>query len=72
MTFYQELQLNQAGSKNLLKKSETLKEKPVSYTHLVQDLGHFLLLYEIHLPDRTCQIFWILHHPLFLVLHLPE
>lgn len=26
MTFYQELQLNQAGSKNLLKKSETLKE----------------------------------------------
>ena len=27
MTFYQELQLNQAGSKNLLKKSGTLKEK---------------------------------------------
>ena len=27
MTFYQELQLNQAGSKNLLKKSETMKEK---------------------------------------------
>ena len=27
MTFYQELQLNQAGSKNLLKKSKTLKEK---------------------------------------------
>ena len=27
MTFYQELQLNQAGSKNLLKKSETLKQK---------------------------------------------
>lgn len=27
MTVYQELQLNQAGSKNLLKKSETLKEK---------------------------------------------
>ncbi len=27
MTFYQELQLNQTGSKNLLKKSETLKEK---------------------------------------------
>ncbi len=27
MTFYQELQLNQAGSKNLLKKSETLKRK---------------------------------------------
>ena len=27
MTFYQELQLNQAGSKNLLKKSETVKEK---------------------------------------------
>ena len=27
MTFYQELQLNQAGSKNLLKKSETTKEK---------------------------------------------
>ncbi len=25
MTFYQELQLNQAGSKNLLKKSETLE-----------------------------------------------
>ena len=38
----------------------------------VQDLGHFLLLYDIHLPDRTCQIFWILHHPLFLVLHPPE
>ena len=41
MTFYQELKLNQAGSKNLLKKSETRKEKlyhmwvyPVSYTHL--------------------------------------
>ena len=32
MTFYQELQLNQTGSKNLLKKSETLKA--VSYTHL--------------------------------------
>ena len=27
MTFYQELQLNQAGSKNLLKKSKTVKEK---------------------------------------------
>ena len=27
MTFYQELQLNQAGSKTLLKKSDTLKEK---------------------------------------------
>ena len=27
MTFYQELQLNQAGSKDLLKKSETAKEK---------------------------------------------
>ena len=27
MPFYQELQLNQAGSKNLLKKSETLKEQ---------------------------------------------
>ena len=27
MTFYQELQLNQAGSKNLLNKSETVKEK---------------------------------------------
>lgn len=27
MTFYQELQLNQAGSKNLLKNSETVKEK---------------------------------------------
>ncbi len=26
MTFYQELQLNQAGSKNLLKKSETQKK----------------------------------------------
>ena len=33
MTFYQELQLNQAGSKNLLKKSETVKEK--SYHMLV-------------------------------------
>ena len=33
MTFYQELQLNQAGSKNLLKKSETVKEK--SYHILV-------------------------------------
>ena len=31
MTFYQELQLNQAGSKNLLKKSETLKRKTISY-----------------------------------------
>ena len=27
MTFYQELQLNQAGSKALLKRSETMKEK---------------------------------------------
>ena len=27
MTFYQELQLNQVGSKNLLKKSKTLNEK---------------------------------------------
>ena len=27
MTFYQELQLNQAGSKSLLKKSKTMKEK---------------------------------------------
>ena len=33
MTSYQELQLNQAGSKNLLKKSETVKEK--SYHILV-------------------------------------
>ena len=45
MTFYQELQLNQAGSKNLLKKSETLKEKlyhmwAVSYTHLKTNI-HF-------------------------------
>ena len=46
MTFYKELQLNQAGSKNLLKKSETRKEKlyhmwvyPVSYTHLVPSAG---------------------------------
>ena len=31
MTFYQELQLNQAGSKNLLKKSETTKRKIISY-----------------------------------------
>lgn len=29
MTFYQELQLNQAGSKDLLKKSETAKEKSI-------------------------------------------
>ena len=41
MTFYQELQLNQAGSKNLLKKSETLKEKlpgrdvPMTETQMV-------------------------------------
>ena len=47
MTFYQELQLNQAGSKNLLKKSKTLKEKlyhmwAVSYTHLdVYKRQHF-------------------------------
>ena len=27
MTFYQELQLNQAGSKNLLNKSETVTKK---------------------------------------------
>lgn len=27
MTFYQELQLNQAGSKEMLRKSETVKEK---------------------------------------------
>ena len=27
MTFYQELQLNQAGSKSLLKSSKTMKEK---------------------------------------------
>ena len=32
MTFYQELQLNQAGSKNLLKKSETTERKNISYT----------------------------------------
>ncbi len=31
MTFYQELQLNQAGSKNLLK-SKTVKRKIISYT----------------------------------------
>ena len=36
MTFYQELQLNQAGSKNLLKKSETVKEK--SY-HILRIFG---------------------------------
>ena len=35
MTFYQELQLNQAGSKNLLKKSETLKEKLYHYMELL-------------------------------------
>ena len=38
MTFYQELQLNQAGSKNLLKKSETLKEKSYHiWVYLVKD-----------------------------------
>ena len=36
MTFYQELQLNQAGSKNLLKKSETLKEKRAYETFSVK------------------------------------
>ena len=34
MTFYQELQLNQAGSKNLLKKSETTKEKCIIYWYI--------------------------------------
>ncbi len=29
MTFYQELQLNQAGSKSLLKNSKTMKEKTI-------------------------------------------
>ena len=31
MTFYQELQLNQAGSKSLLKNSKTMKEKTIPY-----------------------------------------
>ena len=35
MTFYQELQLNQAGSKNLLKKSETVKEKSYIFDLLI-------------------------------------
>ena len=46
MTFYQELQLNQAGSKNLLKKSETLKEKLYHmWVYLVKIFGAF---YRIH------------------------
>ena len=32
MTFYQELQLNQAGSKNLLKNSETVMNKYLKIT----------------------------------------
>ena len=43
MTFYQELQLNQTGSKNLLKKSETVKEK--SYHILVYSLLVFSASY---------------------------
>ena len=34
MTFYQELQLNQAGSKNLLKKSETVLVFSASYLEM--------------------------------------
>ena len=34
MTFYQELQLNQAGSKNLLKKSETVKKNHIIYWYI--------------------------------------
>ncbi len=34
MTFYQELQLNQAGSKNLLKKSETRKKNDIIYWYI--------------------------------------
>ena len=64
MTFYQELQLNQAGSKNLLKKSETVKEK--SYHILVylvkiavtMAFCFYLLLFSVsYLEMRT--VLWV-------------
>ena len=60
MTFYQELQLNQAGSKNLLKKSETVKEK--SYHILVYLLQwHFvfyLLLFSVSYLEMRI-VLWV-------------
>jgi len=57
MTFYQELQLNQAGSKNLLKKSETVKEK--SYHILVYyALWYFGMRIWGSTPDNL-RCFWL-------------
>ena len=49
MTFYQELQLNQAGSKNLLKKSETVKEK-----------SYHILLYLVKIAVTMAFCFYLL------------
>ena len=54
MTFYQELQLNQAGSKNLLKKSETLKEKLYHmWVYLVHFVFSLLVFSASYLEMRT-------------------
>ncbi len=49
MTFYQELQLNQAGSKNLLKKSETVKEK-----------SYHILVYLVKIAVTMAFVFYLL------------
>ena len=50
MTFYQELQLNQAGSKSLLKNSKTMKEKLYhTFVYMVKiAITMVILLYLCH------------------------
>lgn len=56
MTFYQELQLNQAGSKNLLKKSETVKEK-----------SYHILVYLIKIAVTMVILFFICYYFQYLI-----
>ncbi|MEI3501705.1 MAG: hypothetical protein V8Q39_09595 [Anaerovoracaceae bacterium] len=56
MTFYQELQLNQAGSKKLIRASETKKEK---YRHIA------VYLFKIILTISFCVVFVTLFSMIF-------
>ncbi len=56
MTFYQELQLNQAGSKNLLKKSETVKEK-----------SYHILVYLVKIAVTMAFCFFICYYFQYLI-----
>ena len=60
MTFYQELQLNQAGSKNLLKKSETWLLY-TSSSHLMTELAK-IVLFSAEFMHTMNQKNWLVRH----------